>query len=59
MSREDYAALLDLLGKFLEVPAAECDAVARAVREEMEGVIPLAVPLRVDLAWGRNWAEAH
>jgi DNA polymerase-1 len=29
------------------------------IRAEMEGVLPLSVPLKVDLADGRNWAEAH
>jgi DNA polymerase-1 len=35
------------------------DSVANAVRAEMEGVAELAVPLRVDVHKGRNWAEAH
>jgi DNA polymerase-1 len=35
------------------------DSVASAVRAEMEGVAELAVPLRVDVHTGRNWAEAH
>jgi DNA polymerase-1 len=43
----------------LEVPEAECDAVARSVREEMEGAFLLEVPLRVDVASGRSWAAAH
>jgi DNA polymerase I-like protein with 3'-5' exonuclease and polymerase domains len=25
----------------------------------MEGVIQLSVPLKVDMAFGRNWDEAH
>ncbi|MEZ4332709.1 MAG: DNA polymerase I [Myxococcota bacterium] len=29
------------------------------VREHMEGVVQLAVPLVVDLGHGRNWREAH
>jgi DNA polymerase-1 len=29
------------------------------VREEMEGVLKLDVPLRVEVAAGRNWDEAH
>jgi DNA polymerase-1 len=41
-----------------EVPAAEVDATREAVRSLMEGAYPLAVPLRVDLAIGANWAEA-
>ncbi|MFQ5673193.1 MAG: DNA polymerase I [Nitrospinales bacterium] len=29
------------------------------VKKEMEDVYPLAVPLVVDLGWGKNWDEAH
>ena len=43
----------------LEVEEAACEAVCGALREEMEGVMPLAVPLRVDVGVGRTWAEAH
>ena len=43
----------------LEVAESDCEAVCAAVREEMEGVMSLAVPLRVDLGVGRSWAEAH
>jgi len=43
----------------LEVPAAEVDAVGELVRERMEGVLPLGVPLRVDVGVGDNWREAH
>jgi DNA polymerase-1 len=42
----------------LEVPDGEIDAVALLVREEMEGVHPLDVPLTVDLGWGPNWVDA-
>jgi DNA polymerase-1 len=43
----------------LEVAEGAREAVSEAVREEMEGVMALAVPLRVDLGVGRSWAEAH
>ncbi len=43
----------------LEVPEAEIEAVTALVREEMEGVADLSVPLRVDLGVGRHWADAH
>jgi DNA polymerase I len=43
----------------LEVEEGARDSVCAAVREEMEGVMELAVPLRVDLGVGRTWAEAH
>ena len=42
-----------------EVPEDEKAAVESLVREEMEGVEKLSVPLKVDTGWGRNWAEAH
>jgi DNA polymerase-1 len=42
-----------------EVPDAEVDAVCRLVREAMEGVRALRVPLRVDVRSGANWSEAH
>jgi len=43
----------------LEVPTAEVDAIGALVRERMEGVLPLGVPLRVDVGVGDNWREAH
>lgn len=43
----------------LEVADADSDRAGAILREEMEGVYPLAVPLRVDLGMGRTWAEAH
>ncbi|MCU0572963.1 MAG: DNA polymerase I [Syntrophobacteraceae bacterium] len=42
-----------------EVPDDELERIKELVRERMEAVWPLSVPLRVDVGWGRNWAEAH
>jgi DNA polymerase-1 len=42
----------------LEVPEAEVEQTSRAVREEMESVHELAVPLVVDIGIGKNWMEA-
>ncbi len=42
-----------------EVPAQEMEDAKALVREKMEGVWDLAVPLKVNMAWGSNWAEAH
>lgn len=42
-----------------EVAEPEREGAADLIRAEMEGVYPLKVPLRVDVGWGRNWAEAH
>ena len=43
----------------LETPAAAVEATMTAVREAMEGVWTLDVPLRVDVRDGANWAEVH
>jgi DNA polymerase I len=42
-----------------EVPAGEREIMEELVRSEMEGALPLAVPLKVDLNFGLNWSEAH
>ena len=42
-----------------EVPEDEIQAVRSLVKEEMEGVYELAVPLKADINTGRNWDEAH
>jgi len=42
-----------------EVPEGEQDEVMDLVRQEMEGVVKLSVPLKVDCAAGKNWDEAH
>ena len=31
----------------------------KLVREEMEGVLQLSVPIKVDMGVGKNWDEAH
>ncbi len=41
----------------LEVPDAETAAVRELLPEIMEAVVALAVPLRVDVKEGRDWAE--
>jgi len=41
-----------------EAPEPEIDAAREIVREEMEGVYPMKVPLKVDLGVGKNWQEA-
>lgn len=43
----------------LEVADEDRERAAQVVREEMEGVMQLAVPLKVDVGSGRTWAEAH
>ena len=43
----------------LSVPEGEVDAVTQLVRDAMQGVAKLDVPLLVDVSCGSNWAEAH
>ena len=42
---------------FFEVLEADAERLGTVVREEMEQVVPLAVPLVTDLKMGRNWSE--
>jgi DNA polymerase-1 len=42
-----------------EVPTEELTSVKRLVKEIMEGIWNLKVPLKVNVASGENWAEAH
>lgn len=42
-----------------EVPREELDAARDLVREKMEGVWTLRVPVTVEMGWGENWTEAH
>jgi DNA polymerase-1 len=41
-----------------EVPADRVDEAASVVSDRMESAIALDVPLRADIGWGPNWAEA-
>jgi len=43
----------------LETPEEEMPAIKALVKEEMEGVMKLSIPLKVDIGLGKNWAEAH
>ena len=42
-----------------EAPKEDIKAVTQMIREEMEGVAALKVPLKVDVGTGPNWGEAH
>ena len=62
LRREKLAAkmLLQIHDELVfEVPPNELDHVAQLVREEMSGVMPLKVPLKVDLKIGDNWAQCQ
>jgi DNA polymerase-1 len=43
----------------LEVSAAELEVTKELIRKKMERVWELSVPVKVDLGWGGNWAQAH
>lgn len=54
------AMLLQVHDELLfEVPVKELDDARELIRERMEQVWPLSVPLTVEMGWGKNWAEAH
>ena len=42
----------------IETPEKTASEVATIVKETMETIYPLAVPLAVDARWGRSWYEA-
>lgn len=42
-----------------EVPTAEVETLEALVKNEMETVTSLRVPLKVDIGIGENWAQAH
>lgn len=42
-----------------ELPEDELDAAGRIIKEKMENVVALSVPLKVEMGYGRNWAGAH
>jgi DNA polymerase-1 len=41
-----------------EVPEGSVDGAAEVVRDRMEHAVELDVPLKADIGWGPNWAEA-
>lgn len=42
-----------------EVPPDELDRAMALIKDIMEGIWHLTVPLKVNVVWGRHWAEAH
>lgn len=42
-----------------ELPENELDETMNLVKEKMERVVNLPVPLKVEIGHGKNWAEAH
>ena len=43
----------------IETPEASATDVAGIVKDAMENIYPLAVPLAVDAKWGRSWYDAQ
>jgi len=41
-----------------ETPREECDKLEELVKDKMENVFPMKVPLKVHVGRGINWAEA-
>ncbi len=42
-----------------DVYPGESELLSQLVKQQMEGVIELSVPLTVECSWGANWLEAH
>jgi len=42
-----------------EIPDHEINAMQKLVKEEMESVLTLSVPIKVEIGVGKNWDEAH
>ncbi|MBM4347550.1 MAG: DNA polymerase I, partial [Deltaproteobacteria bacterium] len=42
-----------------EVPEGEMESTLPMIRDEMETVMELSIPLKVSISSGKNWAEAH
>ncbi|MSP24505.1 MAG: DNA polymerase I [Myxococcales bacterium] len=40
-----------------EIPEEHIERAAKLIRQTMESVLPLRVPLVVDVGWGRSWAD--
>ncbi|MDA1194793.1 MAG: DNA polymerase I [Planctomycetota bacterium] len=62
LTREGYAArmLLQIHDELLfEAPPGEMERLVAMVTEEMQGAMPLDVPIVVDTGQGANWSEAH
>jgi DNA polymerase I len=62
LRRERLAArmLLQIHDELIfEAPPEEIDPLVRLIKEEMSGVLPLTVPLKVDIKTGLNWADCE
>ena len=41
-----------------ETPESELEIIKELVKKEMENVMPMSVPIKVDIGTGKNWSEA-
>lgn len=41
-----------------ETPKTDVEQEAAMIREEMSAALPLSVPVKVDIGWGKNWLDA-
>ena len=59
-NRFKTAMLLSVHDELLfEVPPYELEQVKELIRDLMEGIWDLKVPLKINMGWGDNWAEIH
>ncbi len=59
-NRLQSAMLLSVHDELLfEIPPDEIDEATHMIKTIMEGLWNLKVPLKVNIGWGENWAEAH
>jgi DNA polymerase-1 len=59
-SKLDVAMILQVHDELVfEVPRKQIEALSDLVREQMESVFELQVPLVVDIGHGSNWRDAH
>ena len=42
-----------------ECPRSEVEEQAQDIKEIMESIVEFKVPLKVNVAWGENWNDAH
>jgi DNA polymerase-1 len=43
----------------LEVPEADAEKISKILKDTMENVVKLRVPVNVEVHTGKNWGEVH
>lgn len=61
LSKTEYGFMILTIHDELlfEVMENKIEEVKDLVKDKMEGIIKLAMPVVVDIGWGKNWLEAH